>query len=151
MSGRGTDEDGEMESRVEFGETKETVLLSEGANGLTARWMAALVVKGEGDGDDDAGAGGARPLPLPKMRPPPSLRPDMSLSVDCGGVDGEREVMLQSKRWPPLFCWWSDGRTREGKLVVVLVVGSRLHSSCFVIGSAAAVEDRRSSSSVTLG
>lgn len=37
MSGRGTDEDGEMESRVEFGETKETVLLSEGANGLTAR------------------------------------------------------------------------------------------------------------------
>lgn len=23
------------------------------------------------------GEGGARPLPLPKMRPPPSLRPDM--------------------------------------------------------------------------
>ena len=95
MSGRGTDEDGEMESRVEFGDTKETVLLSEGgANGLTARLLLWIPLPGEGDGDcdDDAvavavgGAGGARPLPLPKMRPPPSLRPDMSSSsvVECG-------------------------------------------------------------------
>lgn len=40
----------------------ETVL-SDGANGLDAR---------------GAVGGGARPLPLPKMRPPPSLRPDIS-------------------------------------------------------------------------
>lgn len=73
MSGRGTDDDGEMESRVELGETKETVLLSEGAKGLTARLRA----DGDGDGDDNDAVGGARPLPLPKMRPPPSLRPDM--------------------------------------------------------------------------
>jgi hypothetical protein len=45
---------------------RETVL-SEGARGLSER------------GAPDGGVGGARPLPLPKMRPPPSLRPDISL------------------------------------------------------------------------
>lgn len=44
-------------------EPRETVL-SEGARGLTDRGA-------------DGGVGGARPLPLPKMRPPPSLRPDI--------------------------------------------------------------------------
>ena len=69
---------------------KERVLLSEGgAKGLRARLLWRVV---ERDGDDASGddvvavggvngAGGARPLPLPKMRPPPSLRPDM-LGVD---------------------------------------------------------------------
>lgn len=96
MSGRGTDDDGEMESRVELGETKETVLLSEGANGLTARWT------GEGDGDDDAGAGGARPLPLPKMRPPPSLRPDM--------LRLKMELARRWTRWEELCCRRESGR-----------------------------------------
>lgn len=44
-------------------EAMETVL-SEGANGLAARGATG-------------GVGGARPFPLPRMRPPPSLRPDM--------------------------------------------------------------------------
>ena len=39
-------------------------VLSEGAKGLAARGV-------------DADGGGASPLPLPRMRPPPSLRPDM--------------------------------------------------------------------------
>jgi hypothetical protein len=40
------------------------IVLSDGAKGL-----AALGI--------DADGGGASPLPLPRMRPPPSLRPDM--------------------------------------------------------------------------
>ena len=60
-----------MEFWVEFRECNETVLLSEGANGLRARGEC----DGAGEDDDD---GGARPLPLPRTRPPPSLRPDMT-------------------------------------------------------------------------
>lgn len=70
-SRRGLDDGGESEFGVEFREWKETVLLSEGANGLTARWP-----RDEG--------GGARPLPLPRIRPPPSFRPDMvAVGVVC--------------------------------------------------------------------
>ena len=43
--------------------------LSDGVKGLAARGTFG-------------GVGGARALPLPRMRPPPSLRPDMATAVD---------------------------------------------------------------------
>lgn len=45
-------------------------VLSEAASGLPTRGAFAF-----------GGVGGASPLPLPKMRPPPSLRPDMMEDV----------------------------------------------------------------------
>lgn len=57
MSGRLPLTGGDIE-----GEPSDTVL-SDGASGLGAR---------------GAEGGGASPLPLPRMRPPPSLRPDIS-------------------------------------------------------------------------
>lgn len=47
-------------------------VLSEGARGLAARVAE--------------GRGGARPLPLPRMRPPPSLRPDMVEELGLRGL-----------------------------------------------------------------
>jgi hypothetical protein len=50
------------------GEPPRDTVLSDGGNGLTDRGA-------------DGGVGGASPLPLPRMRPPPSLRPDMAMAT----------------------------------------------------------------------
>lgn len=55
----------------------ETVLSDRGGNGLAAR--------GEGDA-----CGGANPLPLPRMRPPPSLRPDIVAALSPSRRDDAR-------------------------------------------------------------
>lgn len=59
---KAADADGDAE------EDPTETLLSDGANGLRDR----LTAPGGIDG-----AGGASPLPLPRIRPPPSLRPDI--------------------------------------------------------------------------
>lgn len=60
-SGKGLETGGEAEDELS------DRVLSEGAKGLGVRWWPLMA----------GGVGGARPLPLPKMRPPPSLRPDI--------------------------------------------------------------------------
>jgi hypothetical protein len=67
--------------------SESVLVLSLGANGLTARFPAAPPpAPAAGDslgpaGDDDAAAAvttaGRMPLPLPRIRPPPILRPDI--------------------------------------------------------------------------
>ena len=58
-------------------EARETVL-SEGAKGLADRGAVG-------------GVGGARPFPLPRMRPPPSLRPDMVGNQGEWFVEGKKK------------------------------------------------------------
>jgi hypothetical protein len=75
---------GDIDSLVELREWNETVLLSEGGNGLWA------LGDGVGAGESD---GGARPLPLPRTLPPPSLRPDiLMVSMPC-------QTLLASLSW----------------------------------------------------
>jgi hypothetical protein len=57
-------------------------VLSEGAKGLAVRWTWWAA------GD----CGGARPFPLPRIRPPPSLRPDM--------LEGGRRCVVDERGCP---------------------------------------------------
>lgn len=52
--------------------------------------IESVLSDGLADSCTAGAAGGARPFPLPKMRPPPSLRPDIVAAVGGGGGDDER-------------------------------------------------------------
>lgn len=67
--------------------------LSEGARELEA-------------GIADGGVGGARPLPLPRMRPPPSLRPDI-------GGEGEAKLAITEALRRAVAGSWAATRTDE--------------------------------------